>query len=76
MRQSVLASATEAVVNTGLGFALAFYAQHVLFDFYSIPVSHTVNAWIVTWMTVISFTRSFVLRRLWNAEFWKVVKEK
>jgi len=70
-RQSMLASAIEAVVNTALGFAIAFYAQHILFDFYEIPVSNIVNAWIVVWMTLLSFARSFVLRRLWNAEFWK-----
>lgn len=64
--QSQLGSLVEVLVGTIVGFALAFAAQHVLFIMYEIPVSHSANAWIVSWMTLLSVVRSYILRRLFN----------
>lgn len=69
--QSKLASAVEALANTALGFALAFVAQSVICWAYSIQLSNHDNAILVWWMTVVSVVRSYVVRRLWNVEFWK-----
>lgn len=68
--QSKLASFLEAAANTAIGVVIAFAAQYVLFWAYNIPVTHAQNAWIVLWMTVLSFVRSYVVRRMWNAQFW------
>ena len=70
-RQSKLASAAEAVVNTGVGVLIAFAAQWLICWAYNIPLSASDNAIIVGWMTGISVIRSYVIRRAWNSEFWK-----
>lgn len=69
--QTKLASAVEAVVNTGVGVLIAFVAQLAICWAYSIPLSASDNAIIVWWMTVVSVVRSYVIRRLWNSEFWR-----
>jgi hypothetical protein len=69
--QSRLASMVEAVVNTGVGMVLAMWATALICWAYSIPMSWTNNFIITFWMTVISIVRSYVIRRAWNAEFWK-----
>lgn len=70
-RQSKVASLAEAVVNTFVGLLIAFVAQAFICWAYDIPLSAHQNFVIVSWMTVISVARSYVLRRAWNAEFWK-----
>lgn len=66
--QSKLHSLLETLVGTIVGFVLAFAAQHILFILYNIPVSNTANAWIVSWMTLLSVVRSYILRRAFN--YW------
>jgi hypothetical protein len=48
-------------------------AQWVLFPIYDIHVSYETDLWLVFWFTVVSFIRSYVMRRLWNSEWWKRV---
>ena len=70
-KQTRLASMVEAVVNTGVGMVLAMWATTLICSAYSIPMSWTNNFIITFWMTVLSIVRSYVIRRAWNAEFWK-----
>lgn len=71
MTQSKRASFVEAVVNTALGLVIAMFATAGICKVYGIPMSWTNNFIITFWMTVISIVRSYVIRRAWNAEFWK-----
>lgn len=70
-RQSKLASAVEAVVNTFVGLLIAFGAQLLIVWVYDIPLSASDNFTIVMWMTVVSVVRSYIIRRAWNSEFWR-----
>lgn len=71
MSQTKRASLAEAIVNTFIGFGIAMVATHLICWVYDIPLSWQSNAIITFWMTLLSIARSYVLRRLWNAEFWK-----
>lgn len=69
--QSKLASLAEAVVNTAIGLFIAMFATALICKAYGIPMSWTNNFIITFWMTVLSVLRSYILRRLFNSEFWK-----
>ncbi len=69
--QSKLASLVESVVNTLVGLVIAMGATFVICWAYSIPMTLSQNFILTSWMTVISVLRGYVIRRLWNAEFWK-----
>lgn len=71
MNQSKLASLVEAVVNTGAGLLFSFLIQKILNYAYDIEMSNSTAAWCVFWFTIASVVRSYVIRRLWNNEFWK-----
>lgn len=74
MSQSKSASAAEAVVNTMIGLGVALLAQRVIFPLYGIHNSYETDLQIVLWFTIISVARSYLLRRAWNAEWWKTHK--
>lgn len=76
MNQSRVASATEAVVNTVVGLALASIVQMAICRYYGIPMSWHNNLIITGWMTGLSVLRGYLLRRAWNAEWWKRFKSK
>ncbi len=69
--QSKLASAVEVVVNTLLGLGIAFVVQGAIAWANDIHLSPHDNLVLVFWMTIVSVVRSYVVRRLWNSEFWK-----
>ena len=64
--QTKLGSIVEALTNTAIGLVIAFGAQTFLFWAYDVQVSHSQNAWIVFWMTIVSVVRSYWCRRLFN----------
>lgn len=68
--QSRHASLWEAVVNTLVGYVIAYVATAILFRIYDIPASQGKIHSVTMWMTLISILRGYVLRRAWNAEFW------
>ena len=72
--QSRCASLAEAVVNTLVGLTIASTFQMLICVVYDIPMTWEHNLIITAWMTVLSVARGYVLRRLWNAEWWKRVK--
>ena len=71
MTQSKRASLAEAVVNTFIGLLIAFVAQAAICWAYDIGLTTKQNLILVFWMTILSIARGYILRRAWNAEFWK-----
>jgi hypothetical protein len=69
--QSKVASIAEALTSTVVGLLLAFAAMQAICWFYAIPMTYGNNVIITAWMTVISVVRSYVVRRAFNAEWWK-----
>jgi hypothetical protein len=68
--QSRRASLAEAFTNTIVGYLLAYLATYVIVLGYGMQMSHGDVAAMVNWMTLLSVLRGYVLRRMWNAEFW------
>ena len=69
--QSKKASLMEAMTNTLVGLCIAFCMNVILYKAYHIPVTSSQTFAITMWMTLVSVIRSYVLRRLWNSEWWK-----
>lgn len=76
MNQSRLASGIEAVANTAFGFTIQVAAQYGLFVFFDVEIT-TSQFWLFSGaMTVLSVARGYMIRRLWNMEWWKRFKRK
>ena len=71
MNQTKKVSLIEALTNTGVGLLLAFTMNALLFTLVGLHASATQNAIVVGGHTVLSVLRQYVLRRLFNSEFWK-----
>lgn len=71
MSQSKKASFMEAVTNTAVGFVITLLFQMWLFPLYDIHTTFSQDVQIVLWFTVLSIARGYVLRRAFNAEFWR-----
>lgn len=69
MNQSKKMSMVEAVVNTAVGLVIAMLATAAICKAYGIPMSWENNFIITFWMTVLSVLRSYLLRRLFNADW-------
>jgi hypothetical protein len=67
VKQSRKMSVIEAVANVVVGFVLAIATQAVLYPMVGIPVSGALNALIAIVFTFVSITRSYVLRRVFEA---------
>lgn len=67
--QSKTMSMVEAVVNTAVGLVVAMLATAAICKAYGIPMSWENNVIITFWMTVISVVRSYILRRVFNAQW-------
>ena len=64
--QSKIDSAIESSFNIMLGFIVAVMAQLFIFPWFDIEVTMTENIYIAGCFTVVSFTRSYLLRRVFN----------
>lgn len=64
--QTRLGSFVEAWINIFVGAGLAFAANILWSEWWGIKISHSQNFKIVVLMTVISFVRSYLLRRFFN----------
>jgi hypothetical protein len=64
--QSKRASVAEAVLNTAIGFALAYAAQAAIAWVNNIPLTLYGNFVLTFWMTFVSIARSYVIRRWFN----------
>lgn len=70
-RQSKLGSFVEAVANTAIGYAIALVCMQIIMWAYDFPMGARETSIVVAWMTVVSVVRGYVIRRAWNAQFWK-----
>jgi hypothetical protein len=59
-------SAVESITNISVGVVIALISQIVIFQLYGIPVNLKQNVEMTAWFTVISFARSYILRRVFN----------
>lgn len=66
MSQSKRMSAVESATNIAIGVVIALISQIVIFKLYDIPVNFKQNVEMTAWFTLISFVRSYILRRLFN----------
>jgi len=64
MEQSKKFSAIEAVTNTVAGLFISFIIQIIIYPLLNIPVTIKQNLLITTVFFVVSFLRSYLLRRL------------
>lgn len=67
MSQSRTYSALEAGTNIAVGLAISMLANAVVFPLFHFHPSGLQNVEITAIYTVISFVRSYCLRRVWNA---------
>ena len=75
MQQSKIASLTETVVNTVIGFVLAVCAQIAIFPLFGIHEPIHTHLQMVTMFTLISLVRGYFVRRLFNYAPWRKYKE-
>lgn len=66
MSQSKAMSFVEAVTNTLIGLAIAYFAQSWFLKVLGVHISDAQNWALVAFMTVVSILRSYVLRRMFN----------
>ena len=69
MSQSKAMSFVEAITNTLVGLALAFAVNAALMHWTGVTASPMQNLLIVGGHTVVSVLRSYLLRRLFNAQW-------
>ena len=67
MKQSRRMSLVEAVANVGVGFVVALLTQIIVFPLFSLEVSLGENLAIGGLFTLASLTRSYALRRAFEA---------
>ena len=64
MEQTKLVSVVEALVNIVIGMGVALLSQYIVFPLVGIHnVSHATHLEITAWFTLISFARSYCIRR-------------
>jgi hypothetical protein len=67
MRQSWLMSLVEAGTNVVVGYGIAVLTQMAVFPMFGLSATISQNLAIGAIFTVVSLTRSYVLRRLFEA---------
>lgn len=71
MGQQRVHSLLEAVINTVVGYLVAFTLQLLVFPLVGIDITVQVNIILSTIFTIASLIRSYVLRRIFNR--WHIV---
>jgi len=71
--QTRLVSAIEAGVNIAIGMGVALASQYAVFPFFDISVSISSHLWITFWFTMISFVRSYFIRRWFSQRLNKIL---
>lgn len=75
MSQSKTDSIIEAVTNILIGAGVALCAQLVWFPLMGKEFTMSENLWTTAFFTLVSFWRSYLLRRLFNGRsVWAVIK--
>lgn len=65
-KQSKKYSVFESIVNTIIGLVTSYVVQLIVFPLYGIKISHNTNLQITLIFFIISFTRSYIIRRVFN----------
>lgn len=71
LKQSKKASIVEAIVNQIIAFVLSLILQLYMFPLFGIFIDIKTNVYIILSFSLLSIIRSYIIRRLWNNEFWK-----
>ena len=66
MPQSKLASLSEAGINIVIGGLVSLASQLVIFPAYGIQVDMSTNIQVWFWFVLVSFIRSYAVRRFCN----------
>ena len=67
-------SAVEALTNIVIGMSVALASQYVVFPLVGIhDVAHSTHLWITFWFTLISFVRSYFVRRFFNGPYHQLL---
>ena len=66
MKQSKLDSMLESVTNIVIGSGIAFISQIIWFPLIGIEITLAENAMTTGFFTIVSFVRSYGIRRLFN----------
>jgi hypothetical protein len=73
MKQTRLISAIEAFVNIAIGMGVALGSQYLIFPLFDIHISHSSHLQITFWFTLISFARSYFIRRWFSNKLNKAL---
>jgi hypothetical protein len=68
--QTKTESFIESISNVAIGYMVALFSQIVIFPFYDINISLPDNLMIGVWFTIISITRSYLIRRYFNLKLF------
>jgi membrane protein implicated in regulation of membrane protease activity len=64
--QSKLESLVEAIINTFIGFVIAFISQLLFFPIVGIDVTLGQNFILTVLFTLVSIVRTYIIRRYFN----------
>ena len=64
--QTKLESLTEAVINTFIGFVIAFISQLIIFPIVGVDVTLGQNFILTILFTLVSIIRTYIIRRYFN----------
>lgn len=71
LHQSKWGSFIEACANTAVGYVIALVCMRIIMWAYGFPMGTRETSIVVFWMTGVSVVRGYLIRRLWNSQFWK-----
>jgi len=66
MGQTKFQSVIESLTNILIGFIISFISQVVIFNQFGVEISLGKNLEMTVYFTIISFIRSYILRRIFN----------
>lgn len=69
--QTRMSSLIEVTCNTLLGFLMAIAVQKIFFQANNIYTTPAQDVQLVVVMTIMSIGRSYIVRRMWNSNWWK-----
>lgn len=72
MNQTRLGSLLESLINVILGLAISIAAQLLVFPMFGVFIPFSSNLAIAGIFTVISITRSYLIRRYFNARLHNI----
>jgi hypothetical protein len=75
MEQTKLESFIETLMNVGIGFCVSYTAWPLVAYLADIPYSHSTNLFITLFFTVLSITRSYIVRRFFARGLHKASKQ-